>query len=71
LRSTPRICSASFPPSEPSDYDLESIETQSTTILITAFAMVQARTAGLTNFHATIVLDLELFAELRARIIFF
>jgi hypothetical protein len=46
-----------------SDYELESIETQSTTILITAFAilisaMVQARTAGLTNFHATIVLDL-------------
>jgi hypothetical protein len=48
-----------------SDYELESVETQSTTILITAFAilfaaMVQARARsdGLSNFHASIVLDL-------------
>ncbi|KAJ7615760.1 hypothetical protein DFH06DRAFT_1062662, partial [Mycena polygramma] len=54
---------------EVSDYELESVETQSTTILITAFAilisaMAQGRTRGLSdkagngNFHATIVLDL-------------
>jgi hypothetical protein len=46
-----------------SDYELESIETQSTTILITAFAilisaMAEARTVGLSNFHAGIVLSL-------------
>uniref|UniRef100_A0A0W0EVS0 Uncharacterized protein n=1 Tax=Moniliophthora roreri TaxID=221103 RepID=A0A0W0EVS0_MONRR len=44
-------------------YELESIETQSTTILITAFAilisaMVQAQTLGLSSFHAAIVLSL-------------
>jgi hypothetical protein len=44
-------------------YELESVETQSTTILITAFAilisaMVKARTLGLSNFHASIVLSL-------------
>ncbi|KAI3605795.1 multiple ankyrin repeats single kh domain [Moniliophthora roreri] len=44
-------------------YELESIETQSTTILITAFAilisaMVQAQTLGLSSFHAAIVLGL-------------
>jgi hypothetical protein len=48
---------------EVSVYELESVETQSTTVLITAFAilisaMVQARTLGLSNFHASIVLDL-------------
>ncbi|KAJ6582972.1 hypothetical protein DFH09DRAFT_1029403 [Mycena vulgaris] len=46
-----------------SAYELESIETQSTTIIIAAFAilisaMVQARTQGLSNFHASIVLSL-------------
>jgi len=44
-------------------YELESVETQSTTILITAFAilisaMVEAQTHGISNFHATIVLNL-------------
>ncbi|KAH8813939.1 hypothetical protein DL96DRAFT_507756 [Flagelloscypha sp. PMI_526] len=44
-------------------FELESVETQSTTILITAFAIlvsaiVQARTLGLTNFHAVIILNL-------------
>uniref|UniRef100_A0A0W0FAZ4 Uncharacterized protein n=1 Tax=Moniliophthora roreri TaxID=221103 RepID=A0A0W0FAZ4_MONRR len=44
-------------------YELDSIEAQSTTILITAFAilisaMVQAQTLGLSSFHATIVLSL-------------
>ncbi|KAJ6573134.1 hypothetical protein DFH09DRAFT_916359 [Mycena vulgaris] len=48
---------------EVSAYELESVETQSTTILITAFAilisaMVEARTAGLSSFHASIVLSL-------------
>ncbi|KAJ6573159.1 ankyrin repeat-containing domain protein [Mycena vulgaris] len=48
---------------EVSAYELESVETQSTTILITAFAilisaMVEARTVGLSNFHANIVLSL-------------
>jgi hypothetical protein len=43
--------------------ELESLETQSTTILITAFAIllsaiVQALTLGLTNYHATIILNL-------------
>ncbi|KAJ7927013.1 hypothetical protein B0H13DRAFT_1599151 [Mycena leptocephala] len=47
---------------EVSDYELDSAETQSTTILITAFAilitaMVQAR-SGLSNYHASIILDL-------------
>ncbi|KAJ7620895.1 hypothetical protein DFH06DRAFT_966811, partial [Mycena polygramma] len=47
---------------EVSDYELECVETQSTTILVTAFAilisaMVQAN-RGLSNFHASIVLDL-------------
>ncbi|KAJ7090618.1 ankyrin repeat-containing domain protein [Mycena epipterygia] len=46
-----------------SDAELDSVETQSTTILITAFAilisaMVEARTVGLTNYHASIVLNL-------------
>ncbi|KAH8823770.1 hypothetical protein DL96DRAFT_1818541 [Flagelloscypha sp. PMI_526] len=44
-------------------FELESVEKQSTTILITAFAIllsavVQAVTLGLTNFHATIILNL-------------
>ncbi|KAJ7763768.1 hypothetical protein B0H16DRAFT_1311044, partial [Mycena metata] len=44
--------------------ELESVETQSTTILITAFAIliaaiVEAQTAaGLSNFHASVVLSL-------------
>jgi hypothetical protein len=44
--------------------ELDSVETQSTTILITAFAIliaavVEARTAtGLSNFHASVVLSL-------------
>ena len=43
--------------------ELEALETQSTTILITAFAIllsaiVQALTLGLTNYHATIILNL-------------
>ncbi|KAJ7635472.1 hypothetical protein DFH06DRAFT_1003453 [Mycena polygramma] len=47
---------------EVSDYELECVETQSTTILVTAFAilisaMVQAN-RGLSNFHTSIVLDL-------------
>ncbi|KAJ7663354.1 ankyrin repeat-containing domain protein [Mycena polygramma] len=47
---------------EVSDYELECVETQSTTILVTAFAilisaMVQV-SRGLSNFHASIVLDL-------------
>ncbi|KAJ6564655.1 hypothetical protein B0H19DRAFT_942691 [Mycena capillaripes] len=45
-----------------SEYELESVGTQSTTILITAFAILisaiaEART-GLSNFHASIVLSL-------------
>ncbi|KAJ7090620.1 hypothetical protein C8R44DRAFT_562448, partial [Mycena epipterygia] len=45
------------------DAELDSVETQSTTILITAFAilisaMVEARMVGLTNYHASIVLNL-------------
>ncbi|KAJ7476193.1 hypothetical protein FB451DRAFT_1004735, partial [Mycena latifolia] len=46
-----------------SEYALESVETQATTILLTAFAilisaMVQAPRQGLSNYHASIVLDL-------------
>ncbi|KAJ6467378.1 hypothetical protein C8R45DRAFT_477415 [Mycena sanguinolenta] len=46
-----------------SPYELESVEDQSTTILVTAFAilisaMVEARTVGLSSFHANIVLNL-------------
>ncbi|KAJ7922497.1 hypothetical protein B0H13DRAFT_1517395, partial [Mycena leptocephala] len=48
---------------EVASYELESVETQTTTILITAFgilisAMVQARTIGLASFHASIILNL-------------
>ncbi|KAF5364449.1 hypothetical protein D9758_010651 [Tetrapyrgos nigripes] len=48
---------------EVSLYELESVETQSTTILITAFAilisaMVQIATLGLSSFQASIVLNL-------------
>jgi hypothetical protein len=44
-------------------YELDSVEAQATTILITAFAivisaMVEAQTLGLSNFHASIVLSL-------------
>ncbi|KAJ6461859.1 ankyrin repeat-containing domain protein [Mycena vitilis] len=47
---------------EVSEYELECVETQSTTILVTAFAilisaMVQV-SRGLSNFHTSIVLDL-------------
>jgi hypothetical protein len=43
--------------------ELEAVEDQSTTILLTAFAilisaMVEARTLGLTSFHANVVLSL-------------
>ncbi|KAJ7500912.1 ankyrin repeat-containing domain protein [Mycena galericulata] len=45
-----------------SEYELESVETQSTTILITAFAILIMAMAeawsGLSNFHASIVLSL-------------
>jgi hypothetical protein len=56
-------------------YELESVETQSTTILITAFAilisaMVQARTLGLSNFHASIVLELSWMNNTNAFIYF-
>ncbi|THU97056.1 hypothetical protein K435DRAFT_626726, partial [Dendrothele bispora CBS 962.96] len=45
------------------EYELESVETQSTTILLTAFAilisaMVQAQTLGISSFHTNIVLSL-------------
>lgn len=48
---------------EVTDYELESVETQSTTNLILAFAIliscvVQAFTLGLTNYHASIVLSM-------------
>jgi len=44
-------------------YELEAVETQSTTILITAFAIIisaviQALNSGLTNFHAIVILNL-------------
>ncbi|KAJ6457947.1 hypothetical protein C8R45DRAFT_1184031, partial [Mycena sanguinolenta] len=44
-------------------YELEAVETQSTTILITAFAilisaMVQAQTLVLSSFHASLILSL-------------
>ncbi|KAJ7459300.1 hypothetical protein FB451DRAFT_1046143 [Mycena latifolia] len=46
-----------------SEAELDSIETQSTTILITAFAIlisaiVETQTVGLSNYHAGIVLSL-------------
>jgi len=46
-----------------SSYELEPIETQSTTILIIAFsilisAMVQVQTIGISNFHANVILSL-------------
>ncbi|KAJ7696251.1 hypothetical protein B0H17DRAFT_929602, partial [Mycena rosella] len=45
------------------DHEKESLETQSTTILLSAFALlfsaiIQARTQGLANYPATIVLNL-------------
>jgi hypothetical protein len=45
------------------EQELESVEAQSTTILLTAFAiltsaMVEVQTVGLSNFHAAVVLDL-------------
>jgi hypothetical protein len=48
---------------EVSEQELESAEAQSTTILLTAFAilisaMVEVRTVGLSNFHAAVVLNL-------------
>ncbi|KAJ7121595.1 hypothetical protein C8R44DRAFT_557395, partial [Mycena epipterygia] len=44
-------------------YELEAVETQSSTMLITAFAIlisavVQARTTGLTTFQGNIILSL-------------
>ncbi|KAG6913376.1 hypothetical protein DXG01_007280, partial [Tephrocybe rancida] len=43
--------------------ELETLETQSTTILITAFAIllsaiIQARTSGISNYHTSLVLNL-------------
>ncbi|KAJ7217483.1 hypothetical protein C8J57DRAFT_277336 [Mycena rebaudengoi] len=60
---------------EISTYELESIETQSTTILITAFAilisaMVQAQTRLLSNFHASLVLSLSWMNNTNAFIYF-
>ncbi|KAJ7208792.1 hypothetical protein C8J57DRAFT_1018674, partial [Mycena rebaudengoi] len=48
---------------EVSPFELEAVESQSTTILITAFAiltsaMVDARTIGLSTLHANIILGL-------------
>lgn len=48
---------------EVSEQELEAAEAQSTTILLTAFAilisaMVEVRTVGLSNFHAAVVLNL-------------
>ncbi|KAJ7029881.1 hypothetical protein C8F04DRAFT_907603, partial [Mycena alexandri] len=48
---------------EVASYELEAIETESTTILITAFALliatiVQGRIARLTMFHGNIILGL-------------
>lgn len=45
------------------EYELDSVETQSTTNLVLAFAIlisciVQAFTLGLTNYHASIVLSM-------------
>ncbi|THU90855.1 hypothetical protein K435DRAFT_588922, partial [Dendrothele bispora CBS 962.96] len=45
------------------EYELESVETQTTTILLTAFAilisaMVQAQTLGISSFYTNIVLSL-------------
>ncbi|KAJ3501163.1 hypothetical protein NMY22_g19020 [Coprinellus aureogranulatus] len=58
-----------------SDYELESAETQSTTNLVLAFAIlisciVQASTLGLTNFHAAIVLSLSWMNNTNAFIYF-
>ncbi|KAJ3535700.1 hypothetical protein NMY22_g6364 [Coprinellus aureogranulatus] len=58
-----------------SDYELESAETQSTTNLVLAFAIlisciVQALTLGLTNYHAAIVLSLSWMNNTNAFIYF-
>lgn len=58
-----------------SDYELESIETQSTTNLIMAFAIlisciVQAFTQGLTNYHANAVLSMSWINNTNAFIYF-
>ena len=58
------------------DYELESAETQSTTNLILAFAIlisciVQTMTLGLTSYHATIVLSLSWMNNTNAFIYFF
>ncbi|KAJ3535702.1 hypothetical protein NMY22_g6368 [Coprinellus aureogranulatus] len=58
-----------------SDYELESAETQSTTNLVLAFAIlisciVQALTLGLTNYHAVIVLSLSWMNNTNAFIYF-
>ncbi|KAH8077258.1 hypothetical protein BXZ70DRAFT_704804, partial [Cristinia sonorae] len=57
------------------EYELESAETQSTTNLIVAFAIlistiVQAKTLGLSNYHAAIVLDLSWMNNTNAFIYF-
>lgn len=58
-----------------SDYELESVENQSTTNLVLAFAIlisciVQALTLGLTNYHASIVLSLSWMNNTNAFIYF-
>ncbi|KAF5323832.1 hypothetical protein D9611_008290 [Ephemerocybe angulata] len=55
--------------------ELESVETQATTNLALAFAilisaMVQARTLGLTNYHASIILDMSWMNNTNAFIYF-
>ncbi|KAH8101576.1 hypothetical protein BXZ70DRAFT_867168, partial [Cristinia sonorae] len=60
---------------EVSPYELESAETQSTTNLIIAFAIlistiVRATSSDLSNYHATIVLDLSWMDNTNAFIYF-
>jgi hypothetical protein len=60
---------------EVTDYELESAETQSTTNLVLAFAIlisciVQALTLGLTSYHASIVLSLSWMNNTNAFIYF-
>ncbi|KAJ7615772.1 hypothetical protein DFH06DRAFT_939121, partial [Mycena polygramma] len=60
---------------EVAPYELEAVKDQSTTILIAAFgilisAMVQARTLGLSNYHASIILNLSWMNNTNAFIYF-
>lgn len=61
--------------SEVTDYELESAETQSTTNLVLAFAIliscvIQGLTLGLTSYHTTIVLSLSWMNNTNAFIYF-